>query len=47
MTLLDVVIFLPLVAFLIILVLPKENEDGIRTLQPGRVRWPFSWFRSA
>ena len=31
MTLLDVVIFLPLVAFLIILVLPKESLNGIRT----------------
>jgi NADH-quinone oxidoreductase subunit M len=31
MTLLDVVIFLPLIAFLIILVLPKENKDAIRT----------------
>ncbi len=30
MTLLDVVIFLPLVAFLIILCLPKESEEGIR-----------------
>jgi NADH-quinone oxidoreductase subunit M len=31
MTLLDVVIFLPLIAFLIILFLPKESKDGIRT----------------
>jgi len=31
MTLLDVVIFLPLIAFLIILVLPKESKDVIRT----------------
>ncbi len=30
MTLLDVVIFLPLIAFLIILVLPKESAEGIR-----------------
>jgi NADH-quinone oxidoreductase subunit M len=30
MTLLDLVIFLPLVAFLLILFLPKENEEGIR-----------------
>ena len=30
MTLLDVVIFLPLIAFLIILFLPKESKDGIR-----------------
>jgi NADH-quinone oxidoreductase subunit M len=30
MTLLDVVIFLPLVAFLLILFLPKENAEGIR-----------------
>jgi len=31
MTLLDVVIFLPLIAFLITLVLPKESKDVIRT----------------
>jgi NADH-quinone oxidoreductase subunit M len=31
MTLLDVVIFLPLIAFLIILVLPKDSKDAIRT----------------
>ena len=30
MTLLDLVIFLPLIAFLLILFLPKENEEGIR-----------------
>jgi NADH-quinone oxidoreductase subunit M len=30
MTLLDLVIFLPLIAFLVILVLPKESKDGIR-----------------
>ena len=31
MTLLDVVIFLPLIAFLIILVLPKDSQNAIRT----------------
>ncbi len=31
MTLLDVVIFLPLVAFLVILFLPKDSRDAIRT----------------
>lgn len=31
MTLLDIVIFLPLIAFLIIILLPKESLDGIRT----------------
>ena len=30
MTLLDVVIFLPLLAFLIILALPKDNQNAIR-----------------
>jgi len=30
MTLLDLVIFLPLAAFLLILFLPKEHEEGIR-----------------
>ena len=30
MTLLDLVIFLPLIAFLLILFLPKEHVDGIR-----------------
>jgi NADH-quinone oxidoreductase subunit M len=35
MTLLDVVIFLPLVAFLIILVLPKENVNAIRMFSLG------------
>jgi len=30
MTLLDVVIFLPLVAFLIVLVMPKDSHEGIR-----------------
>ena len=35
MTLLDVVIFLPLVAFLIVLALPKDNLEAIRRFSLG------------
>ncbi len=44
MTLLDVVIFLPLVAFLIILALPKDNHDADPHVQPGRIARHFRGF---